>query len=74
MIKLITITNKQMLCEAFGITDKQATAMKNEIMSTFVDANTWTECIEKTLSDDDTQLVEAFKMLTIGELMGMTKK
>ena len=74
MIKLIEITKTQRLCEAFGVTDGQAIAIKRDIMRAFDNTNTWTECIEHALSKDDTPMVEAFKMLTIGELMGMLKQ
>ena len=74
MIKLVEVTGNQNINEAFGITDEQAMAIKTEIASTFVNTNTWTECIKQTLSEDDTQLVEAFKMLAIGELMGIMKQ
>ena len=73
MIKLIEITGKQKLCEAFGVTDEQATVIKGDIIRAYEDSDTWTECIEQTLSDDDTPLVEAFKLLTIGELLGTIK-
>ena len=74
MIKLIEITKTQRLCEAFGVTDDQAIAIKRDIMRAFDNTNTWTECIEQTLSKDDTPMVEAFKMLTIGELIGMLEQ
>ena len=74
MIKLIEITNKQLLCEAFGITDEQATAIKKDVYNAFKNTNTWTECIECVLSKDDTPLLEAFKMFAIGELLGVMKE
>ena len=74
MIKLIEITDNQMLYEAFGIQAEQSEAIKKEIYSAFQHTNTWTECIGLVLLKDDTPMVEAFKMLTIGELMGIMKQ
>ena len=73
MIKLVEITKKQTLCGAFGVTDEQAEVIKRDILRAAKNAGTWTECIEQTLSEKDTPLVEAFKMLMIGELIGTMK-
>ena len=47
--------------------------IKKEVLDVFEMADTWTECIEQILSEDDTPLVEAFKLLMIGELTGVIK-
>ena len=73
MIKLVEITKKQTLCGAFGVTDEQAEVIKGDLIRAYVDSDTWTECIEKTMSEKDTPLVEAFKMLMIGELISTMK-
>ena len=74
MIKMVEITKKQPICEAFGLADEQADVIKRDILRAFENASVWTECIKQTLSDKDTPLVEAFKMLTIGELIGTMKQ
>ena len=73
-IKLIPITNQQKLYEAFGFTDEQAKALKQEIVVIWRETDSWTELIERVIKEQDNDLTAAFKMLSVGELMGILKQ
>ena len=73
-IKLIPITNQQKLYEAFGFTDEQAKALKQEIVVIWRETDTWTELIERIIKEHDDGLTTAFKLFTVGELLGTIKQ
>ena len=71
MIKLQPVQYGDKLHNAFGINDKQAATIRNEVCRAFETARTWTDCIEQSLKETDTPLEEAFKILLIGKLIGI---
>lgn len=74
MIELKPITGNQPLHEAFGINEEQAAAIKKEVLYEFMRTHTWEDCIGHAVKEEDTDLEVAFKILIIGELIGLAKR
>ena len=70
-LDLDTTSENVLLCEMIGISSVQETQMREEILTAREESKTVSEIIARVIRDEDAYSISMFKMLLIGELIGM---
>ena len=69
-IELVDISKSEKTSNAFGVSDEEDKALRNEILRIEEKTETWTELLRTVMAETDTELVTLYKMLLVGQLMG----